>query len=109
MTDLNPKNKSNLSISVSASSEADNIGNAEDQDEPESQNIVTSHVYLKPTHTSQSLDKETVLRRIRHRKRMDKVRNAVQGFLSLGPASSHKTDNPSAPQLKWLDDAFAAL
>lgn len=108
MTDVNSKDKSNLSISVSVSSEADSIGNTEDQEDAEGQNIVTSHVYLRPTHTSRSLDKETVLRRIRHRKRMDKVRNAVQGVLRLGPVSP-KTDNPSAPQLKWVDDPFAAL
>ncbi|KAI3830394.1 hypothetical protein MKX03_033506 [Papaver bracteatum] len=78
--------------------------------------VISSHLFLKPTHTSQSLDKDVVLRRIRQRRRATKVRNAFQSFLTF-PKFSSKTaandankDNGSSThhQVKWLDDAFAA-
>ncbi|KAK3231519.1 hypothetical protein Dsin_003400 [Dipteronia sinensis] len=77
----------------------------EDQEvNQESLNYVSSHLYLRPTHTSETLDKDVVLRRIRHRKRLNKVRNALQGFLGWS-VPTNKTDKVS---VKWLDDAFAA-
>ncbi|MCL7036983.1 hypothetical protein MKW94_023377 [Papaver nudicaule] len=92
----------------------------EQDDQSETANpIISSHLYLKPTHTSQSLDKDVVLRRIRQRRRVTKVRNAFQAFLTF-PKFSSKTaaatdtdankDNASSThhQVKWLDDAFAA-
>ncbi|TKY75115.1 hypothetical protein E2542_SST03881 [Spatholobus suberectus] len=42
---------------------------------------VTSQLCIKPIQNSQKLDKEVVLRRIRYRKRMNKVRSAVGAFL----------------------------
>ncbi|KAK2660440.1 hypothetical protein Ddye_006973 [Dipteronia dyeriana] len=76
----------------------------EDQEDQESLNYVSSHLYLRHTHTSEKLDKDVVLRRIRHRKRLNKVRNALQGFLGWS-VPTNKTDKVS---VKWLDDAFAA-
>ncbi|KAJ6940031.1 hypothetical protein NC651_006245 [Populus alba x Populus x berolinensis] len=46
-------------------------------------NSVTSFIYLKPAHSTETRDKAEVLQRIRQRKRANKVR-------------------------EWVDDAFAA-
>ncbi|KAJ4701850.1 Histone-lysine N-methyltransferase [Melia azedarach] len=81
----------------------------EDQEEQENLNssYITSHLYLRPIHNSQTtLDRDAVLRRIRHRKRMNKVRNAIHGF--FGWSVSVKTDKVSVRHMKWVDDAFSA-
>ncbi|CAJ1973347.1 unnamed protein product [Sphenostylis stenocarpa] len=65
---------------------------------------VTRQLCIKPSHNSEKLDKEVVLRRIRHRKRMNKVRSALGGFLF-----STATTDAAAQGKKWVDDAFAAL
>ncbi|KAK0577505.1 hypothetical protein LWI29_034173 [Acer saccharum] len=83
---------------------SDLITETNTHEDQESLNYVSSHLYLRPTHTSETLDKDVVLRRIRHRKRLNKVRNALQGFLGWS-APTNKTDKVS---VKWLDDAFAA-
>ncbi|KAL2346356.1 hypothetical protein Fmac_000356 [Flemingia macrophylla] len=54
----------------------------------------------KPVYNSQKLDKEVVLRRIRHRQRINKLRSSVEAFLFSTDTRQGKT---------WLDDAFAAL
>ncbi|CAI9116634.1 OLC1v1017831C1 [Oldenlandia corymbosa var. corymbosa] len=75
---------------------------------------VTSHLYLKPTHAAGTLDREVVLRRIRHRKRVNNVKKAFHSLLSY-PFSTRNVDNKAAPPapvpqtVKWADDAFAAL
>ncbi|CDP07590.1 unnamed protein product [Coffea canephora] len=60
--------------------------NAEDLEESNHQpsRAVTSHLQLKPAHSAGTLDKEVALRRIRRRKRVNKIKKA------------------------WADDAFAA-
>ena len=77
-----------------------------DQQDPETQNPITSHLYLKPTHPAQSLDKEVVLRRFRQRKRLNKVKATLKAL--LGSPLSEKPKQVSAPEKKWVDDAFAA-
>ena len=79
----------------------------EEGEEGETENPVTSHVYLRPAHSSQSLDKEEVLQRIRQRKRANKVQAAFQALVRL--SSSSKPNKVSVPHKKWVDDAFAAL
>ncbi|CAN0922143.1 hypothetical protein LINGRAHAP2_LOCUS32939 [Linum grandiflorum] len=64
---------------------------------------ISSQVHLKPTHTPGTLDKEVVLRRIRQRKRMNKVTGAIQGLFGFRPA-----DKPNNVKPDWVDDAFAA-
>ncbi|KAJ9166150.1 hypothetical protein P3X46_020936 [Hevea brasiliensis] len=88
-----------------AENKTTNSDSREDEDDPEflSSVPVTSHVHLKPAHSTQTLDKEMVLRRIRQHKRHSKVRAAVQGF--FGSPVSSKTDTVS---VSWVDDAFAA-
>ncbi|KAL8487917.1 hypothetical protein ACS0TY_024275 [Phlomoides rotata] len=76
------------------------VETTEENDEGKLQ--VTTHLYLKPYGT---VDKAVVLRRIRHRKRANKVRSAVQTLLSSPFASDNKT---SVTQIRWADDAFAA-
>lgn len=83
----------------------------EDQQEEENHlaGFVTSHLYLKPAHKTGTLDQAVVLRRIRHRKRVNKVKSALQTLIS-SPFASTTTDNnkSSIPQIRWADDAFAA-
>ncbi|KAJ8772618.1 hypothetical protein K2173_027795 [Erythroxylum novogranatense] len=81
----------------------DRYESVEDQENQETGNSVTSHVSIKPTHSSGTLDREVVLRRIRQRKRANKVRAVLQGL--FGSSGSSKSDKVSA---KWVDDAFAA-
>ncbi|TYJ28640.1 hypothetical protein E1A91_A06G014000v1 [Gossypium mustelinum] len=55
-----------------------------------------------------------VLRRIRHRKRMNNFRSAFQSFIGSSSSSSSSTKmtkngKGSSNELKWVDDAFAAL
>ncbi|GFP92988.1 hypothetical protein PHJA_001443100 [Phtheirospermum japonicum] len=75
---------------------------------------VTSQLYLKPTggHTTGTLDKAVVLRRIHHRKRVNKVKSALQALLGSPIASVNADDNNKTcsvnPQLRWVDDAYAA-
>nr|CAD1841386.1 unnamed protein product [Ananas comosus var. bracteatus] len=71
----------------------------------ENSSPVSSRLYLKPTESgrSTSLDKDVVLQRIRHRKRANRVRNALHSFLI------HERDlGVGEPPLGWLDDAFSS-
>ncbi|KAL4296808.1 hypothetical protein GQ457_12G018770 [Hibiscus cannabinus] len=76
----------------------------EEQEEVECSSI-SSHVYIKPSHSKQTLDKHVVLRRIRHRKRINNFRSTLQSFIG----SSSPANKTSGPEIKWVDDAFAAL
>lgn len=75
---------------------------------------ISTHLYLKPVHTTGTLDKQVVLRRIRHRKRLNNLR-AVANYLLGSIFSSKKTnekshdvDIPNEHKNRWVDDAFAA-
>jgi hypothetical protein len=72
------------------------------------ENPVTSHLYIKPKHPAQTLDKEVVLRRFRQRKRLNKVKATLKAL--LGSPFSEKPEQVSVPvpEKKWVDDAFAA-
>lgn len=65
---------------------------------------VTSQLYLK---TSESLDREIVLRRIRHHKAMNKVRNSLQ---SLFRGAQPHTPVSDYYEQKWLElgDTFSS-
>ncbi|EEF52505.1 conserved hypothetical protein [Ricinus communis] len=91
-----------------ALSEAENNAANNSTEDQEDQEMlcgarVTTHVHLKPAHSSQTLDKDVVLRRIRQRKCANKVRSVLQGFLGF-PTSS----KPDKVSVRWVDDAFAA-
>lgn len=81
---------------------------AVDQEDPETQNPVTSHLCIRPMHSTQTLDKEVVLRRIRQRKRVNKVKATLKALLSSPLPESENPDKVSVHQKKWVDDAFAA-
>jgi hypothetical protein len=85
-------------------------GPAVDQEDPEpeleTQNPFTSHLYIKPTHSTQTMDKEAVLRRIRQRKRVNKVKATVKALL-ISPFTKNP-DKVSVHEKRWVDDAFAA-
>ncbi|KAF7141527.1 hypothetical protein RHSIM_Rhsim06G0039800 [Rhododendron simsii] len=78
-----------------------------DPEEREKPNLVTTHLYLKPAHSTETLDKEVVLRRLRQRRRMSKVGTAVKALLT-SPFASKPGDKASVRHKKWVDDAFAA-
>ncbi|KAI5655994.1 hypothetical protein M9H77_24787 [Catharanthus roseus] len=87
----------------------------EDDEEEEMENNtrpnnVATHLHLKP---NGPLDREVVLRRIRHRKRLHNVKKAVSALLSSPFASKNDMGNvavsSASSRIKWVDDAFAAL
>jgi len=102
MSSLASKTQSTLSKSEKITSNTSTA--TKDQEDPEIFNSVTSFVYTKPVHSTKTLDKEEVLQRIRQRKRANKVRGSLQGF--LGWLFSSKSENKVSA--KWVDDAFAA-
>ncbi|GAB2224889.1 hypothetical protein Droror1_Dr00005667 [Drosera rotundifolia] len=75
---------------------------------------VSSRLYLKSEEVE--LDKDAVLGRIRHCKRVNRIKNTVHAlFDSLSLNSSKKTEkgmNSAQPNSRttssWIDDAFAA-
>lgn len=81
-------------------SEAEKVTQQDDRPSP-----ITSQLYLKSSSSSSSskanLNKDVVLRRIRHHKCLNKVRSAFQGLLV-------SSDSEEAQQ-KWLDqnDSFS--
>lgn len=92
---------------LSSISETENKIEDDIEEEENENHIITTHLYLKPAHTLDTLDKNVVLRRIRHhRKRVNKVKSAVQGLFS-SPFSSNTNKTPNT-QIKWEDDPFAA-
>ncbi|GJM95279.1 hypothetical protein PR202_ga11993 [Eleusine coracana subsp. coracana] len=68
---------------------------------------VTSRLYL---HRPAPLDRDAVLRRIRHRRRHNQLRDTLRSMLQAPPPEPEpeKTDG-ERQQLAWqLDDAFSA-
>ncbi|PRQ26957.1 hypothetical protein RchiOBHm_Chr6g0300191 [Rosa chinensis] len=94
------KTKSSVQNGVVSISRID-LSEKHDEETYDSNNVSTL-LHLKPSHTSETLDKEVVLRRIRQRKRVDKLRAALQSLLTspVLPSAHEKK--------KWVDDAFAA-
>lgn len=94
----------------SVDSNAENIPIAiqEEPDVEETQNPVTSHVYIKRENSGQALDREVVLRRIRQRRRMNKAKASLLALIR-SPFSERTDKEASAEETKWVDDAFAAL
>ncbi|XP_010908094.1 uncharacterized protein [Elaeis guineensis] len=83
----------------------------DDDERPRPQSSVTSCIYLKPdtggaAAVRRSLDKEVVLRRIRHRKRVNQIRTAIQSLLGASPDTGEK--DGELPSSWWLDDVFSA-
>ncbi|KAE9609396.1 hypothetical protein Lal_00020223 [Lupinus albus] len=90
----------------------------EDDDEGEYEDdAVTRELCIKRIENGGIMDKEVIMRRIRQRKRVNKVRAALGTFLTSPFTTNkdkHKTEgngnNPSpVHQNRWVDDAFAAL
>lgn len=110
---LTKPDKNNIIININEDEdETSNNCGEDNQDEQDKLDAITSHLYIKPSHSKQALDKDTVLRRIRHRKRMNNFRSAFQSLIGSSSSPSTKmTKNGkgSSNELKWVDDAFAAL
>ncbi|XAR61823.1 hypothetical protein NMG60_11016347 [Bertholletia excelsa] len=104
MSSIVSKNQQPLSELSENIDESNN--NTQDREEFEGPGRVSSHVYLKPAHSAETLDEAVVLRRIKHRKRMNRVRTAVQALLS-SPFAAHP-EQVSVHEKRWVDDAFAA-
>jgi hypothetical protein len=92
---------SQVQISVSEAEKA-SLDHAEERDSESLGPVspISSQLHLKPS--PQALDKEAVLRRIRHHKSLNKVRGAFQALVSVSGASIQDQ--------KWLnqDDAFSS-
>ncbi|CAN4092795.1 unnamed protein product [Withania somnifera] len=80
----------------------------EQDDEISRGGLVTSQIYLKSTGP---MNKDVTLRRIRHRKQVNKFKAATQSFLGFPnfktSSNSNKVSNNSQI-IRWVDDAFAA-
>ncbi|KAF9682332.1 hypothetical protein SADUNF_Sadunf05G0098100 [Salix dunnii] len=66
---------------------------------------VSSQLHLKPS--VHAMDKDVILKRIRHRKTVNKVKKTLQ---ALAASSLDQENMASAYQQKWLDpqDAFSS-
>lgn len=76
----------------------------EDQEEDNeiSRGVVSSQIYLK---SSGTMNKDVALRRIRHRKQLNKFKS----FLAFPNfKNSSKNDLSNSKIIRWVDDAFAA-
>ncbi|XP_062204743.1 uncharacterized protein LOC133906760 [Phragmites australis] len=68
---------------------------------------VTSCLYLhRPGPGAGALDKDAVLRRIRHRRRANRLRDTLRSMLQAPPPEPDIKNGER--QLAWLDDAFSA-
>ncbi|KMS96585.1 hypothetical protein BVRB_8g201550 [Beta vulgaris subsp. vulgaris] len=79
-------------------------------DAPTNPSYITSQICLKAIHPSQKMDKDVILRRIRHRKRVNKVKNAVEALFKF-PYTSAATTNLKEDRVEfqgWVNDAFTA-
>lgn len=98
-----------VALQVEVEESEEEAGESEEDALTYSANIV-SQISLKKMHPSEKMSKDEILRRIRHHKRVKKVKNAVEA-LFISPRSTTATTNPrdhvKLPQ-KWVDDAFAA-
>ncbi|CAK9151535.1 unnamed protein product [Ilex paraguariensis] len=91
----------------SFSEAAEKVSVSDQRDETEIINSVTSQLYLKSSsssahHTSEkALDKDVVLRRLRHHKCLNRIKNTFGALLSTTPSGGQRQ--------KWLeqDDAFS--
>ncbi|KAJ0039817.1 hypothetical protein Pint_28168 [Pistacia integerrima] len=96
---------SKAETSFSDDSGKTNLKHSEEQDH------ITRQLCLKSSPTkhdsSEALDKQLVLKRIRHHKCLSKVRSAVQALVSNG---SEQANTVSVHQQKWLDhdDVFSS-
>ena len=99
------KRKMAFMVSQSSLSETEkvNMDNSEEKDSA-AVGSISSQLYLKsyPKASSQTLDKEVVLQRIRHRKSLNKFKSAFEALLG-----NKESDNR---EQKWLeqDDVFSA-
>ncbi|KAK9948749.1 hypothetical protein M0R45_004313 [Rubus argutus] len=66
---------------------------------------VTSHLYLKSSSNSKAaaLDRDLVLRRIRHHKDMRKVKSAFQALMGNRSSSSELQATSTTDMASWLD------
>ncbi|KAJ7952891.1 Inositol 1,4,5-trisphosphate receptor-interacting protein-like 2 [Quillaja saponaria] len=100
--------KSNASFSET---EKVNMRSHSEDKDSESLGPITSQLYLKSSSakyaSSQTLDKQVVLRRLRHHKSLNKVRSPFQALFSSSKAN---TASSAIQDQKWLqqDDAFSA-
>lgn len=85
----------------------------EDQESSRSDQVITSQIYLKSINSTGPMNKDAALRRIRHRKQMNKIKATTQSFLGFPFRISSKNDTnnkilSNSHMIRWVDDAFAA-
>ncbi|KAI4987039.1 hypothetical protein ZWY2020_019839 [Hordeum vulgare] len=68
---------------------------------------VTSRLYLhRPGPGAGALEKDAVLRRIRHRRRANRLRDTLRSLLVLQQQAAPEPEEGERPA--WLDDAFTS-
>jgi hypothetical protein len=95
---------SQVQISVSEAEKVSLDHPEERESESETLGPISSQLHLKPS--PRALDKQAVLRRIRHHKSLNKLRGAFQHLVT----SSGQANKASILDHKWLnpDDAFSS-
>uniref|UniRef100_A0ACD5YJQ1 Uncharacterized protein n=1 Tax=Avena sativa TaxID=4498 RepID=A0ACD5YJQ1_AVESA len=70
---------------------------------------VTSRLYLhRPGPGAGALEKDAVLRRIRHRRRANRLRDTLRSLLVQQQQGAAPETERDAEQPAWLDDAFSS-
>lgn len=77
-----------MASSLAKANDKDKIKNREDT---ETSDFVSTHICIKRIHTTQTLDREVILRRIRQRRQANKVRSVFQLLFGF-PLTSKKHD-----------------
>ncbi|AES94806.1 hypothetical protein MtrunA17_Chr5g0403021 [Medicago truncatula] len=80
------------------------LDHQEDKNPAREESAISSELHLKSSlskSSSQTLDKEVVLRRIRHQKSLNRIKSVFEGFRGC---------SASAQEQKWLqqDDVFSS-
>ncbi|KAI3773855.1 hypothetical protein L1987_48393 [Smallanthus sonchifolius] len=91
--------KQQLSLTHSKTAIPPNVSDdifIEDHEDDTGVDGVTSHIYLKPTHATGTLDKQVVLRCIRRRKCMNMVKSTINSlFASTSTTLPSGTSSPN--------------
>lgn len=107
MTSVTEKHKQEMmTLEVEIEDEEETEGLEEDAPADPS---ITRQICLKTMHPSEKKDRDVILRRIRHHKRMIKVKGAVKTLfispLSTTPATNMK--DSFKPSREWVNEAFS--
>lgn len=97
-------------IPTKPSSNSSTPSSSYDDDRSLAHGNVTSFLSLRPKGSNEaangsSLEKKVVLRRIRHRKRVNRIRGAIRSFFTVSAPEQGEKEREADG---WLEDAFSS-